>query len=343
MVRQLSRDFDTRPGFWQRRRRELLLVLVALLLGLVSRNLLDGRGEEAQDLVRSRPLMGTLVEIRVTALEDGPGSEALEEAIQAAFAVMQRVETIASPHKVEAGPRNRADSLDLLDMLDLGNKVARQSGGALDLAMRDLIELWGWEDSARVPDAATLDSVLAFRAGRAAGEVGLADLDRLSLGAIAKGWAVDRALDELRRAGVRRALVNAGGDIAVLGPGWRVGVQHPRDRDGLLATLVLNDGQALATSGDYERCFLVDGVRHHHLLDPEDGLPASGCQSVSVIAPSCAEADAWATAAFVAGPNQALALISGLAHCEALVVDSLGHQLESAGFRPAGGEKEGWD
>jgi thiamine biosynthesis lipoprotein len=135
----------------------------------------------------------------------------------------------------------------------------------------------------------------------------------LDLGAIAKGRAVDRALDKLVARGIRNAIIDAGGDLRIIGsrPGkdsWRIGVQHPREPGVLLLTLDLKD-TAIVTSGDYERFFMVDGVRYHHILDPSTGQPARGCQSVTVLAPTATEADACATAAFVLGPSKGLAFL----------------------------------
>ena len=135
----------------------------------------------------------------------------------------------------------------------------------------------------------------------------------LDLGAIAKGWAVDRAMEKIMARGIHNAIIDAGGDLRIIGarPGkdfWRIGVQHPRDQGALLMTFELKD-TAIVTSGDYERFFIADGVRYHHVLDPATGQPARGCQSVTVLAPTAAEADACATAAFVLGPAQGLAFL----------------------------------
>ena len=135
----------------------------------------------------------------------------------------------------------------------------------------------------------------------------------LDLGAIAKGWAIDRATEKIMSHGIRNAIIDAGGDLRIIGgrPGkgfWRIGVQHPREPGSLLATFDLRD-TAIVTSGDYERFFIADGVRYHHILDPATGQPARDCQSVTVLAATAAEADACATAAFVLGPEKGLAFL----------------------------------
>jgi len=135
----------------------------------------------------------------------------------------------------------------------------------------------------------------------------------VDLGPIAKGWAVDRSMEKLTALGIRNAIIDAGGDLRVIGarPGknfWHIGVQHPRDSGALSFTFELRD-TAIATSGDYERFFVADGVRYHHILDPATGQPARGCQSVTVLAATTAEADACATAAFVLGPSKGLSFL----------------------------------
>lgn len=150
----------------------------------------------------------------------------------------------------------------------------------------------------------------------------------VDLGAIAKGWAVDRAIEKLEAAGIRSAIIDAGGDLRIIGsrPGkgtWRIGVQHPREAGGLLATFDLRD-TAIVTSGDYERFFVVAGERYHHILDPATGRPARGCQSVTVLAPTAAEADACATAAFVLGPDKGIPFLRNRPGVRGFIVDAGG-------------------
>ncbi|HEY0664956.1 MAG TPA: FAD:protein FMN transferase, partial [Gallionella sp.] len=109
---------------------------------------------------------------------------------------------------------------------------------------------------------------------------------QLDLGGYAKGYALDRAAESLRAQGLRNALVNIGGTVIALGAHgkrpWRVGIQHPR-KPGALATLALHDGEAIGTSGDYQRYFIADDVRYCHLIDPRSGYPAQGVQAVTVL------------------------------------------------------------
>jgi thiamine biosynthesis lipoprotein len=127
----------------------------------------------------------------------------------------------------------------------------------------------------------------------------------LDLGGIGKEYAVDRACGMLLSAGVTSALVNLGGDVRVIGAqadggSWRVGIAHPREQGATIATVELRGG-AVATSGDYERFFEVDGKRYSHILNPRTGFPVQGFQSVSVVADSCLIAGTASTVAMLLG------------------------------------------
>jgi thiamine biosynthesis lipoprotein len=146
----------------------------------------------------------------------------------------------------------------------------------------------------------------------------------LDLGGVAKGWAVDAAAD-VAAARWGNCLVNVGGDLTVRGtkPGgrpWVIGVQDPRDPGAIFAKLALPPGMAVATSGDYQRNFEVDGVIYHHLLDPATGRPARGANSATVVATTCALADAWATAAFVLGAEDGIRLLEAMPTLEGILV-----------------------
>lgn len=322
MVRRLSQIARPPENRRRRRRLEWSLVAVAAVIGLVVGRWVDGDGPVA-DRVYTRPAMGTLVDLRLPG--DLPGADA---AADSAFAAVARVERLFSSVAAGGGPATAADSAEAEALLRLGTAVGEASGGALDLRIRSLVELWGWESEPRLPSHEDLSAALAHRAERGPEA---ADWSEYHFGALAKGHAVDAALEALRRQGIERGLVNAGGEIGALGAGWTVGVQHPRDRQALLARFELPPGLAVATSGDYERFFEADGQRWHHLLDPATGLPARGCRSVTVLDSSCASADAWATALFVRGPRDGLALASTLG-LEALLVDEDGRIWRTTGF-----------
>ncbi len=334
-----------KPGREARRwlRPVVLLMLLAAtgwLIGHAVGALWDWRGKPFQV---SHPALGTLVEISVRP-QAGLTEAELWLAAEQAFFEIDRVDRLFSTHKIAGeeitepeqgsigpayGPADATELAELLEVAELGFEIGRLSRGALDLRLRTLIELWNFDNEPRIPDPRRLDSLMYLRRFRSDWD---GDLAELHFGAIAKGYAVDRALETLAAAGVKEALVNAGGEIRALGDGWTVGVQHPR-LSGMLLTKLEPGELAVATSGDYERYFETGGRRYHHLLDPASGWPAADCRSVTVVAPSCALADAWATALFVLGPEAGLRLAEELKTIEALIVGADGREQQTGGFK----------
>jgi thiamine biosynthesis lipoprotein len=149
----------------------------------------------------------------------------------------------------------------------------------------------------------------------------------IDLGGIAKGYAVDRGVEILLRAGIESAVISAGGDSRIVGNlGDRprmIGIRHPRKEAEYVAVIPLED-TAISTSGDYERFFERDGVRYHHILDPGSGESARRVRSASVIAARAIDSDALSTTVFVLGVEKGLALINRLPNTDAIIVDGNG-------------------
>jgi thiamine biosynthesis lipoprotein len=190
-------------------------------------------------------------------------------------------------------------------LLEFAARLHDLSEGLFDVTSGVLRRVWNFRQP-RVPAQSEIDALLPLigwskvrRDGRriALPHAGM----EIDFGGFGKEYAADRAAEVLAREGVEHGFVNLGGDIRVVGAragggGWRLGIRHPRDEHALLRTVELGSG-ALATSGDYERCFEIDGRRYSHLLDPRTGWPVRYWQSVSVIAPTCAAAGAACTIA----------------------------------------------
>jgi thiamine biosynthesis lipoprotein len=135
----------------------------------------------------------------------------------------------------------------------------------------------------------------------------------LDLGGVAKGYAVDLAADRLATLGFKSAIINAGGDLRLVGrrhdgKPWRIAIRHPRKPGAFIGYLDL-DESSVATSGDYERFFVWGGERFHHILDPRTGLPGRACESVTIVTPVASTGDALATGCFLMGPHEGLALV----------------------------------
>ena len=316
-----------------------LLLVFALLLGGC-----PGHSRGPAEVHRSRILMGTVVEITAY----GPDQAPLEQAVDKAFAAMAEVEKLMTPHRpdsdvarLSAADAPLAVSAETAAVIAAGLRVSAASDGAFDMGLGRLKDLWDIEgEHPRIPSTAEIKAALE---GTGPGDLRLEGLvvgksdPRLAvdLGGIAKGYAVDRAIAVLQAAGVKHASVDAGGDIRLLGDRgdrlWRIGVQHPRREDAILATLDLAD-TAVVTSGDYERYFERNGVRYHHLFDPKTGQPARLCQSVTIVAPEAMLADALATAVFVLGPVRGLELLQRFPGCEGLIVAADGSTVTSPGL-----------
>ena len=157
----------------------------------------------------------------------------------------------------------------------------------------------------------------------------------LNLGGVAKGYIVKKAFEALEKEGVERAIIRAGGDMAVFGADadtpFIIGIQHPRKKK-LLGEAHVYDG-AVSTSGDYERFFMKEGKRYHHILDPKTGWPAKGTRSVTIIAKDHTLADGLSTAVFVLGPEKGMALVESLESVEGVIVDENGVVTRSSGFK----------
>lgn len=184
---------------------------------------------------------------------------------------------------------------ELAALLNDAKQVSVQAGGLFNPAIGGLIQAWGFQADdfkAVLPDERRIAALikaqpqmndLEIRANHVHSRNRAVQLD---LGGYAKGYALDRAAEILRQQGIHNALINIGGNVLALGRHgdreWRVGIQHPR-KPGPLATLALHDGEAIGTSGDYQRYFDLDGKRYCHLIDPRTGHPAQGVQAVTIL------------------------------------------------------------
>ncbi len=231
-------------------------------------------------------------------------------AVEDAFREIRRLDGILSDYDPESelSRLNREGSLeagpDLLSFVEASAEFSRRFGGAFDITVGPLVDLWGFRDGRhRVPPdgeiRAALEKVGSSKIRISGRRVTLDEGMRLDPGAVGKGFAVDRAAAVLREAGVRRALVDFGSTVCAVGA-WEAAVRDPGEPGKSLCAVALED-ESLSTSGDYEKFFEADGTRYGHILDPRTGRPARGVASVSVVAPTAAESDAAATAAFVSG------------------------------------------
>ena len=161
---------------------------------------------------------------------------------------------------------------------------------------------------------------------------------KIDLGGIAKGHAVDRSIKILKEHGITQAMVSAGGDTRIIGDKggrpWYVGIRHPRDKTKSAVVLPLSQ-TAISTSGDYERYFIKDNIRHHHIIKPSTGDSARELMSVSILGGDSTTVDALSTTVFILGLNKGMKLISTLPNTEAIIIDNNGQMFYSEGLMPA--------
>lgn len=288
----------------------------------------------------TRFAMDTVVEYTIRA----PSREQAFMAMLSAHEEMQRIEDLLwEKHPGSAiHSLNQGVALSGIPVETQGEVVAflerlrsyhHQTGGYFDPGIGGVLDLYGFgTDEMMVPDPEHLRHVLAHSGMDRIPEDPAA---KYSVGGVVKGYAVDRAVDALRRAGIRNALVNAGGDLFALGSSgghpWAIGVTHPGNPGALIDTLFVTNA-AVATSGDYQRFFEVDGIRYHHLLDPSTGTPARSVRSATIVASTAEKADALATGFFVAGHDAGRKFLDADMEASGMVVDSGFRQLFTAGF-----------
>ena len=284
----------------------------------------------------SAGIMGTNIYVEVWA--DSPQQANI--AIQSVFTEMQRINQLMSPY-IETSELSRINqmastqplkiSTEMFDLLSLSKHYSELSKGAFDITFASVGYLFDYRQR-RKPDNQQIDQLLSavnyqlIELNEARSTVFFRHQDvKIDLGGIAKGHAVDNAIEILRRQGIQHALVTAGGDTKLLGDrrgrDWLVGIRDPRNSERQAVLLPLID-TAMSTSGDYERYFEEDGERYHHILSPKTGRSVKGVQSVSIVSDSSTANDALSTAVFVLGVEQGLSLINSIPEVDAIIMDA---------------------
>lgn len=308
-----------------------------VLAGLAAVNAWDAPGR-LQRFAFSEPHMGTLFKIVLYA----PDEATAKKAAQAAFARIAELDRIMSDYQADselmqlckkAGGPAALVSVDLFKVLQEAEKIARITDGASDISIGPVVRLWRKaRRTGKMPDAHEIKKALALvdyrnirlDAKKRTVQLLVAGM-LLDLGSIAKGYAADAVLEVLRRHGITRALVAAGGDVAVSDAppnqrGWKIGIAPLRDPQGEPKHFILLKNAAVSTSGDSHQYVEIDGKRYSHVLDPKTGLGLIGRRSVTIIAPNCTTSDAWDTACGVMGIERSLKLIEGRPELAGLLV-----------------------
>jgi thiamine biosynthesis lipoprotein len=322
--------------------RSLVLLLVTAAAACAPREGLISQAHET---------MGS--EVRVTLRAgDRPMADA---AFAEIFAEFDRLDALLSVWKsgsdvlrinAAAGKSPVRVSNDTIAVLEVAHRVSVWTAGKFDVTFGALADVWKFDHDKdeRVPSREEIAARLPlvdYRAVLIDSQAQTAFLSRsgmrIHLGGIGKGYAVDRAVGLLRARGVSNFMIQFGGDLYVAGEAdegpWRIGINDPRGAGGdSFATAELRD-ETFSTSGDYERFFIKDGTRYHHILDPATGQPARGCRSVTLVAASATLADAIAKGVFILGPHAGMELVERLADVEAVIVSAENEVSISSGLR----------
>ena len=237
---------------------------------------------------------------------------------------------ISTEKKFSAGP-------SVVPLIYESMKLAEDTNHLFNPAIGKLINLWSFhkhdEPDIKPPDAELIKRLVSSNPR-------LSDLHlngvrmqssnpdvQLNFGAFAKGYAIDQSIKYLKKFSIKHAIINTGGDLKAIGKhgdrAWRIGIRHPR-KNSLIASIETQGEESIFTSGDYQRFYIHNGKRYHHILDPRTGYPAQGTQSVTVIHTNSGLADAAATALFIAGPDEWIKIAKKLKLKQVMLIDSNG-------------------
>ena len=298
------------------------LISVSVILLVVLPIILKKSGEIT---TFTRILMGTTVEISLK--EDN------QRAADKAYGEIARLEGIFSSYDPGSSVSRITDTAgrgwlrvpsEVIEVLDIALHISRLSDGAFDPTFGPLGKLWDFSPDTKkqLPtkkEIRRLRPLVNYRGVKVGHVQSVVMLDKvgmtLNLGGVAKGYIVGRAFEALKEEGIEWAIIKAGGEITAFSVKedelFEVGVQDPRDTGRIIGTLLVPSG-AVSTSGDYERFFIKDDVRYHHIINTKTGYPARGLQAVTIVSKDPTLADALSTAVFVMGRDKGMKLIDSL-------------------------------
>jgi thiamine biosynthesis lipoprotein len=298
-------------------------------------------------------VFGTLVEISIYGENEAHAKQAVSEVMHE-FQRLHEMLHAWQPSELSelnaafAKEESMAVSSELVVILQEASKLSKQSNRLFNPAIGGLVKLWGFhadEFKSVQPDEKQIAQLVAanpqmsdiiIEHGRVQSKNKFVQVD---LGGYAKGYALDRAAELLGKQGIHNALINIGGNVLALGQHgrrlWRVGIQHPR-KSGALATLDLHDGEAIGTSGDYQRYFMVGNVRYCHLINPRSGYPMQGVQAVTILTQgkhAGVLSDAASKPLFISGASGWREAATKMNLSEAMLIDAQGIIHLTAGLQ----------
>ena len=292
----------------------------------------------------SFPVMGTEVTVRFYLAD----ASKAEKARQAVIDEMHRIDATMSPYKKDsllskindqAANKPVKVSREFFNLIRQANRISEMTNGSFDITFSSVGYLYDYRLKHKPTEQQLKEklSLINYKAIVLNAELQTIYYKRkgvnIDLGGIAKGLAVDNSIKILKTFGVKEASVTAGGDTYVLGDNagkmWRIGIKHPRAKSKLVSILPLAD-TAVSTSGDYERFFIEDGQRFHHIINPTTGKSVTSIQSVTILTDNSTFADALSTSVFVLGVEEGLALVESLKNVSVIIVDDHGKMFYSS-------------
>ncbi len=298
--------------------------------------------DNPREIKRTSVILGTIVEVKIR----DDDAEKAEDAASRVFEEFRRIDDSFSFYKEGSiiGQINNSSSdsfivsNEIYSLLIKCSEIWEITNRTFDASIGSLTDLWGFgeggsparpsdEDIKKILNRCGWQNIKLLPGGLLHRQNDV----QLNLGALAKGYAVDRGIDILKESGIDNALINAGGEIRQIGNDWIIGVRDPDNENGIVQKLKLN-GKAAATSGNYEQYFDEGGTRYCHIINPADGYPSMWCKSVTVIADDDMTADALATGIFLMEPAEGIHLAENLADVDVYIIDREGKEYFSSGF-----------
>jgi thiamine biosynthesis lipoprotein len=313
------------------------MLSVLLILTIFRSNKTD---EQKNIYTREAFLMDTLVTIKIY----DTNKTLAQKAVKKALDEIKNIDKISDNFNPDSEiskinkkqeKQNIKTSDDLFKMLSLSKQYGTLTKNSFDVTIAPLVSLWSFEDKKHVPTQSELKKALSvidlnsLYLNKKDQTISLLKKNMsLDLGGIAKGYAVDKAIVALKKYGIKNALVSTESTTGIIGKklnkDWTIGIQNPRKKDEIIGTIALKD-KSVSASGDYQRFFIKDGIRYHHILSPRTGMPAKEIMSITIITSrGNAESDILSTAIFVMGYKDGLEFINKNNDIDGIIITSDG-------------------